>query len=104
MSLPILTIDTLPADCSEVIGLVHASCCISKSIVGDFFANVRNWTIGGHLNAYADLIDEALYEVEEKLRQKAQARGARAIICFRLSSSQVTAGAVELIAYGTAVR
>lgn len=104
MSVPILTIETLPADCSEIVGLVYVSCCLSKSAVGDMVANVKNWTVGGHLDTYNQLIEHALDIVEERMQAKAEACEARAVIGFRLSTSHVTEGAVELIGYGTAVR
>ena len=103
MSFRMLTVEMMPADCQQALGLVTASCCISKSLVGDMAANVKNWSIGGELPGYTALMDQSLEVVRDRLAEQAQAMGAKAVIGVRFSSTQVSQGAVELIIYGTAV-
>ncbi|HPE65922.1 MAG TPA: heavy metal-binding domain-containing protein [Synergistales bacterium] len=102
--IPVLTVDVIPGKKCEYLGCVSASCCLSKSLVQDVASNVKNWTVGGELTRYTDMIDDAVNLVTERLGVLAQQMGANAIIGFRLSTTSVSTGAAELIAYGTAVR
>ncbi|QEP41935.1 hypothetical protein D5085_01510 [Ectothiorhodospiraceae bacterium BW-2] len=100
----VLSIESMPIDCQEVLGLVAVSFCYSRSLVGDMLANIKNWTVGGELTGYTTLVDEAMEAAERKLIDKAEQMGAKAVIGIRFSTTQVTHGAAELILYGTAVR
>ena len=101
---PILTVDTLPSKKLEYLGCVTASCCLSKSIVADLTANMKNWTIGGELHQYKKMIDDAVALVMTRIQQEAKKTGADMVIGFRLSTTSVSSGAAEVIGYGTAVR
>lgn len=103
MNFRLLTVEMMPADCQQALGLVTATCCISKSLVGDLVANVKNWSVGGELPGYTALMDQSLEVIRARLAEKAQAMGAKAVIGVRLNTTQVSQGAVELIMYGTAV-
>ena len=102
--IPVLTVDVIPGKKCEYLGCVTASCCLSKSLVQDVSSNVKNWTVGGELTRYTEMIDEAVAIAIERLSTIARNMGANAIIGFRLSTTSVSMGAAELIAYGTAVR
>lgn len=78
--------------------------CLSKSLVGDMTANVKNWTTGGELRGYSDMLEQAGQMVLRRMAEKAAALGADAVIGMRLVTSDVAEGAAELIGYGTAVR
>jgi uncharacterized protein YbjQ (UPF0145 family) len=103
-SLPVLTVDHLPEGCSEVLGLVTASCVMSKSLVGDVAAHVKNWTVGGELGVYTRMLDQAMEILVARIRDNAFQRGASAVIGFRVVCPSVSAGSADLIGYGTAVR
>jgi len=59
--------------------------------------------IGGELNSYTELLREARAEAMERLAKDAAGKGANAVVGLRLVSSSVSAGASEILAYGTAV-
>ena len=103
MNIKLLTIESMPANCSKVLGLVSSSCCVSKSLVGDVASNIKNWTVGGELTQYTELIDSTVEIVQDRLAQKAEKMGADAVIGIRMSTTQVSEGAAEIIIYGTAV-
>ncbi len=67
-------------------------------------SNVKNWTIGGELTAYTQLMDASVEQVLLKLQHKAAQQQATYIIGVRLMTTQVSEGAAEIIAYGTAVK
>lgn len=83
---------------------ILVACCLSKSLVGDMTANVKNWTTGGELRGYSDMLEHAGQMVLRRMAEKAAALGADAVIGMRLVTSDVAEGAAELIGYGTAVR
>lgn len=88
----------------EVVDCVHAVCVMSKSAVGDIIANVKNWTVGGELGGYAAMIDRAVATVSERIRRRAAALGADAVVAYRLCTTHVSEGAAEVVGYGTAIR
>ena len=100
----ILTVDAVPGKEWEYVDYVTASCCLSKSIVHDLSSNLKNWTVGGELNHYKAMIDQSVGRVMERIEEEALSKGADAVLGFRLSTTSVSAGAAEVIGYGTAVR
>lgn len=100
----IVTTDTIDGKTCTPIAPILASCCLSKSLLGDMAANVKNWTTGGELHGYSAMLEQTGQVVLQRLAEKAQALGADAVVGMRLVTSNVAEGAAELIAYGTAVR
>ncbi|WP_432620806.1 YbjQ family protein, partial [Butyricicoccus sp.] len=60
--------------------------------------------VGGEIVGYTQMLEEARQIAVKRMVDEAKALGADAIIGVRYGSSQVMAGAAEVIAYGTAVR
>lgn len=100
----IVTTDTIPQKKCTPIAPILVSCCLSKSLLGDMAANVKNWTVGGELPVYSDMLDKAGALILERMAHKAAEWEAEAVVGFRLVTSNVAEGAAELIGYGTAVR
>ncbi len=101
---PILTIDVYPGREVEFLGSVSGCCCLSKSMIQDMSSNLKNWTVGGELSQYSTMINNAVDFAIDRVKEKAKALGADAVVGLRLSTTAVSAGAAELIAYGTAVQ
>jgi len=53
--------------------------------------------------SYTELLNEAREEALERMVRQAEAVGANAVLNVRFSTSAITQGAAELLAYGTAV-
>jgi len=87
---------------SRHLGLVHGSTVRAKHIGRDMMAGLKN-IIGGELKGYTELLNESRQEAISRMVQQAESIGASAIINIRFSTSNITAGASELLAYGTAV-
>ena len=83
---------------------ILAACCLSKSLLGDMAANVKNWTTGGELQGYSDMSEQTGNLVLQRMAEQARAVGADAVVGMRLVTSNVAEGATELMGYGTAVR
>jgi len=84
------------------LGLVYGSTVRAKHLGRDLMAGLKN-LVGGELAGYTELLNESRQEALDRMKQQAQAIGANAVINVRFSTSNITSGASELLAYGTAV-
>jgi len=87
----------------EFFGVVSGSTVRAKHIGRDIMAGLKN-IVGGELKGYTELLQEARQEAIDRMIRQAQSVGANAIVNVRFSTSNITQGAAELFAYGTAVR
>jgi uncharacterized protein YbjQ (UPF0145 family) len=87
----------------EFYGVVSGSTVRAKHIGRDIMAGLKN-IVGGELKGYTELLQEARQEAIDRMIQQAQSVGANAVVNVRFSTSNITQGAAELFAYGTAVR
>jgi uncharacterized protein YbjQ (UPF0145 family) len=84
------------------LGLVQGSTVRAKHVGKDLLAGLKN-IVGGELKGYTDLLKEARQEATDRMVQQAQGIGANAVLNVRFSTSSITQGAAEMLAYGTAV-
>lgn len=84
------------------LGLVQGSTVRSKHVGRDFLAGLKNF-VGGELRAYTELLNESRAEAIERMVAQARAAGANAVVNVRFATSNIAAGAAEVMAYGTAV-
>ena len=87
----------------EVFGLVRGSTIRAKWFGKDLIAGLRN-IVGGELKEYTEMLNEAREQALNRMVEDAEKMGANAVVNVRFVTSQITAGASELLAYGTAVR
>jgi len=88
---------------SEALGLVRGSTIRAKHLGKDIMAGLRSM-VGGEIKEYTEMLIESRNESVQRMEEQARKLGADAIINVRFVTSQVMAGAAELLAYGTAVR
>jgi uncharacterized protein YbjQ (UPF0145 family) len=99
----VVTTETVPGrTVSAVHGLVLGNTIRSKNVGKDIGAGLKN-LVGGELRSYTAMLTEAREEAVERMRDMAAELGADAIVNVRFTTSQITGGAAELLAYGTAV-
>jgi uncharacterized protein YbjQ (UPF0145 family) len=84
------------------LGLVQGSTVRAKHVGKDLLASLKN-IVGGELKSYTELLLEARKEATERMVEQAESVGANAVLNVRFSTSSITQGAAELLAYGTAV-
>ncbi len=84
------------------LGLVQGSTVRAKHAGKDLLAGLKN-IVGGEIKSYTELLNEAREEALERMVRQAEAVGANAVLNVRFSTSAITQGAAELLAYGTAV-
>ena len=84
-------------------GLVQGSTVRGKHVgkdVGAFFKGL----VGGEIKGYSELLVEGREEAIDRMTKSAESLGADAVINVRMTTSSITGGAVEIMAYGTAVK
>ena len=74
----------------------------SKHVGSDIMAGLKN-VVGGELKAYTALLTEARQQATDRMVVQAQQIGANAVLNIRYTTTSVTMGAAEILAYGTAV-
>ena len=87
----------------EHYGLVQGSTIRAKNVGRDFMAGLKN-LVGGELKGYTELLVESRAQALERMLAQAVQLGANAVINVRFSTSSVSQGAAEILAYGTAVK
>jgi uncharacterized protein YbjQ (UPF0145 family) len=100
----IVTTDFVPGyKVREALGMVRGSTIRAKHLGKDIMAGLR-MMVGGEIKEYAEMIMESRNESVKRMQAQAEKLEADAIINVRFVTSQVMAGAAELLAYGTAVK
>jgi uncharacterized protein YbjQ (UPF0145 family) len=84
-------------------GMVSGSVVRAKHIGTDFLAGLKN-IVGGELGGYTKLMEESRAQAVDRMVQQSRHLGANAITNIRFATSSITAGAVDLYVYGTALR
>ena len=84
------------------LGVVQGSTVRAKHAGKDILAGLKN-IVGGELKAYTELMQEAREEAVGRMLAQAASVGANAVLNLRFATSSITAGAAEILAYGTAV-
>lgn len=99
----LLSIEYVPGKEIEALGMVKGTVVQTKNIGRDFMAGMKT-LVGGEIVGYTEMLNEARQIAVKRMVDEAKALGADAVIGVMYGSSQVMAGAAEVIAYGTAVK
>ena len=87
---------------THVHGLASGSTIRSKVIFKDIGAGLKSM-VGGELGSYTKMMQESRAQAFERLEEDAARLGANAVVNMRITTSMITQGAAEILAYGTAV-
>lgn len=87
----------------EMLGLVKGGTIQSVHLGKDILSGFKT-LVGGELVSYNEMMNNARALATKRMVEEAEQLGADAIVNIRYTSSAVTQGAAEVIAYGTAVR
>lgn len=99
----LLSIEYIPGEEIEALGMVKGTVVQSKNIGRDFMAGMKG-LVGGEIAGYTEMLNEARQIAVKRMVDEAKEMGADAIIGIQYGSSQVMQGAAEMVAYGTAVK
>ncbi|MCR5100234.1 MAG: YbjQ family protein [Butyrivibrio sp.] len=99
----LVSIENIPGQNFEVIGVVKGTIVQSKNLGKDFMAGMKT-LVGGEIEGYTEMLVEARQIATKRMVDEAEKLGADAIVGVRFGSSSVMQGAAEVLAYGTAVK
>lgn len=87
----------------EILGVVKGNTIRAKHLGKDIMSSLKH-LVGGELNQYTQMIDEARDVAYDKMVAEAKEKGADAVVSVRFSTSAIAQGAAEVLCYGTAVK
>ncbi|MBP5716594.1 MAG: YbjQ family protein [Bacteroidales bacterium] len=99
----LFSIENIPGQNFEALGIVKGTIVQSKHIGRDFMASLKT-IVGGEISQYTEMLVEARDIATRRMIAEAEALGADAIVGIRFSTSAVMQNAAEVIAFGTAVK
>jgi uncharacterized protein YbjQ (UPF0145 family) len=99
----LVTIEKIPGQDYEVLGMVKGTIVQSKNFGRDFMAAMKT-LVGGEIVSYTEMLNEARQIATKRMVDEAEKLGADAVVGVRYGSSAVMQGAAEVVAYGTAVK
>ncbi len=88
---------------TETLGMVRGVTVRAHHAGNDLIAYMRN-LVGGEVFEYTKMLAEAREQATDRMIEEARNIGADAIVDVRFNTSDIAAGAAEVLAYGTAVR
>lgn len=100
----ISTTDTVASrEIVQTLGVARGNTIRAKHVGTDIIAGLRN-LVGGEVGEYTKLMAEAREQAMDRMIVDAQRLGADAVVSVRFTTSLITQGAAEILAYGTAVK
>ncbi|MBT7468625.1 MAG: YbjQ family protein [Chloroflexi bacterium] len=88
---------------TELLGLARGNSVRARHAGRDIMAGLRN-IVGGEISEYAKLQAETREMATRRMVEFAESLGADAVVSVRYTTSMITSGASEILAYGTAVK
>lgn len=86
------------------LGVVYGTSVKTKSMITDVIAELKANTVGGNIDKYAEMLEEANEQAITRMLEKAISRDAHAVIGVKFTTSMISQGMSEVTAYGTAVK
>jgi uncharacterized protein YbjQ (UPF0145 family) len=88
---------------AETLGLVKGNTIRARHVGSDIVSGLKS-IVGGEIVGYVKALSAAREEAEARMLAEAEVLGADAVVSVRYATSQVMAGAAEILVYGTAVK
>ena len=87
---------------TKVLGPTFGLTVRARGIGRDIMASFKG-LIGGEINEYTEMLEDARKQALDRMVKNASAMGANAIIMMRFDSGEIGQNMSEIVAYGTAV-
>ena len=102
--IPVTTSDWIPGyDINSYKGFVWGTTVRARFVGHDILAAVKT-LVGGEIDQYTQMINEARLIATHKMVKNAKDLGANAVIGVHAGTAQILPGTVEIFCYGTAVK
>ena len=100
----VITTETVPGrEVAEVLGVVTGNIVQARNIGRDIQAGLRS-VVGGKVGVYSEMLSEARAEATRLMVTDAEGLNADAVVNVRYTTSAISQGMSEILAYGTAVK
>lgn len=100
----ITTTETIPnKQIVEILGISRGSTVRARHAGRDILAGFKNF-VGGEISDYTKLMADSREEAMQRMIEDAKKLNADAIVNIRFTTSTISQGAAEIMAYGTAVK
>src|SRR5439155_22493763 len=100
----ITTTNDIPGyDIEEVFGEVFGLTVRSRNIGSQMGSSLKS-VFGGELKGMTKALIDSRRQVQERMVEEAESKGANAIVAMRFDSSEMGGNWTEIFAHGTAVR
>jgi uncharacterized protein YbjQ (UPF0145 family) len=86
----------------KTLGLVKGNTIRARHIGKDIIAGLRA-VVGGELHEYTQLLSQSREQAIDRMIEDAEKMGANAIVSVSFTTSVMSQGSAELMAFGTAV-
>jgi len=86
---------------AEIKGQCSGVVVRSRGLGGNIMAGLRS-IVGGEIDEYTQLLEEARRHAVDRLVRNATAMGANAVLMMRFDSAEIGQTMSEIVAYGTA--
>jgi uncharacterized protein YbjQ (UPF0145 family) len=86
---------------TEIKGQCFGVVVRSRGLGGNIMAGLRS-IVGGEIDEYTQLLEEARRHAVDRLVRNATAMGANAVLMMRFDSAEIGQTMSEIVAYGTA--
>ena len=96
------TFDITDKTIVKTLGLVKGNTIRARHVGRDIMAGLRG-IVGGELHEYTKLLAESREQALDRMIEDAEKLGADAVVGVSFSTSVMSQGAAELMAFGTAV-
>ena len=96
------TFDIADKTIVKTLGLVKGNTIRARHVGRDIMAGLRG-IVGGELHEYTKLLAESREQALDRMIEDARKLGADAVVGVSFSTSVMSQGAAELMAFGTAV-
>ena len=97
------TQDVPGREVTEILGIVRGNSVRARHVGRDIVAGLRN-IVGGEIPEYAELQAQTREMAARRMIRQAESMGADAVVTVRNTTSMITSGASEILAYGTTVK
>jgi uncharacterized protein YbjQ (UPF0145 family) len=87
---------------TRTLGIVKGNTVRACHVGEDLMAFLKN-LVGGEVPEYTEVIAQAREQALDRMVEEARNLGANAVLGLRFSTTYVTQGTAEIMAYGTAV-
>ena len=100
----VTTTENVPGrEFAEILGVVTGNIVQARNIGRDLQAGLRS-IVGGKVGVYSEMLADARAEATRLMITEAEGLNADAVVNVRYTTSAISQGMSEILAYGTAVR